>query len=90
MVALCHAFTSAKPDAELLDEVLPRVGAFFSTNIHPTIAEANPVAVSQITGHSGHIVLRVLPGGEYFNVYMLDDSDFDYKVKSIHGPYASK
>ena len=89
-VALCHAFTSAKPDAELLDEVLPRVGAFFSTNIHPTIAEANPVAVSQITGHSGHIVLRVLPGGEYFNVYVLDDSDFDYKVKSIHGPYASK
>ena len=90
MVALCHAFTYEKPNAELLDEVLPRVGAFFSTNIHPEISAANPVAVSQITGHSGHIVLRVLTGGEYFNVYMLDDSDFDYKVKSIHGPYASK
>ena len=90
MVALCHAFTSGKPNAELLDEVLPRVGAFFSTNIHPEISAANPVAVSQIAGHSGHIVLRVLPGGEYFNVYMLDDSDFEYKVKYVVGPYHSK
>ena len=89
-VALNHGFSSVKPNPDLLEYVLPYVEGFFSTNIHPAISEANPVAVSKVAGHSGHIVLRVLPGGEYFNVYVLDDSSFDYKVKSIHGPYTSK
>lgn len=89
-VALNHGFSSVKPYPSLLEYVLSYVEGFFSTNIHPAVSEANPVAVSQVAGHSGHIVLRVLPGGEYFNVYVLDDSSFDYKVKSIHGPYTSK
>ena len=38
----------------------------------------------------GHIVIRVANGGGEFYVYMLDDTDFEYKVKSIHGPYTSK
>lgn len=36
------------------------------------------------------IVIRVANGGGEFYVYMLDDTDFEYKVKSIHGPYNSK
>ena len=90
MVALNHAFTSAKPDPETLERVLPMVSGFFSTNIHPVVAETNPAAVALIAGHSGHIVLRVKHGGDSFYVYVLDDSNFDYKVKSIHGPYYSK
>ena len=66
------------------------VSGFFSTNIHPVVAETNPAAVALIAGHSGHIVLRVKHGGDSFYVYVLDDSNFDYKVKSIHGPYYSK
>jgi hypothetical protein len=46
--------------------------------------------VSKITGYDGHIVIRVANGGGEFYVYMLDDTDFEYKVKSIHGPYNSK
>ena len=45
---------------------------------------------NKINGYNGHITLRVLPGGKYFYVYILDDSDFEYRVKSIHGPYKSK
>ena len=90
IVVLNHGFAASKPDHERLAYILPIVDDFFSTNIHPTIAEAAPDTIAQIAGHSGHIVLRVKPGGDSFNVYILDDSNFEYKVKSIHGPYHSK
>ena len=38
---------------------------------------------------SGHIVLRVLPGGGSYYVYVLDDSDFNYRVKDIYGPFTA-
>ena len=43
-----------------------------------------------MSGKNGHVVIRVKEGGDEFYVYMLDDSDFEYRVKSIHGPYNSK
>ena len=89
-VVLNHSFASNKPHPEPLEYILPRVKAFFATNIHPTIYEANKELIDKITAYNGHIVLRVMPGGNEFYVYMLDDSNFEYKVKSVHGPYLSK
>lgn len=89
-VVLNHSFASNKPYPEPLEYVLPRVKAFFATNIHPSIYEEHKELVDKITAYNGHIVLRVMPGGNEFYVYMLDDSDFEYKVKSVHGPYKSK
>ena len=93
-VVLNHCFTLNKPDVNKLLHVLPVVEGFFSTNIHkdfvtlPGVKENN--LLDKITSYNGHIVLRVAPGGKSFYVYMLDDTDFQYKVKSIHGPYQSK
>ena len=93
-VVLNHCFTLNKPDVNKLLHVLPVVEGFFSTNIHkdfvtlPGVKENN--LLDKITAYNGHIVLRVAPGGKSFYVYMLDDTDFQYKVKSIHGPYQSK
>ena len=93
-VVLNHCFTLNKPDVNKLLHVLPVVEGFFSTNIHkdfvtlPGVKENN--LLDKITAYNGHIVLRVAPGGKSFYVYMLDDTDFQYKVKSIHGPYSSK
>lgn len=89
-VALCHSFTANKPNPEKLTHVLSFAEGFFATNIHPDIEAANKELIDRISGYNGHIVLRVVPGGKSFYVYMLDDSDFKYKVKSIHGPYQSK
>ena len=36
---------------------------------------------------SGHIVIRVLPGGDSYYVIVLNDSDFSYTVRSVHGPF---
>ena len=93
-VVLNHCFSSIKPNVEKLMHVLPVVKSFFATNIHPDIA-ANPEVkanrlIEKMAAYNGHLVLRVMPGGQEGYVYMLDDGDFEYRVKSIHGPYKSR
>ena len=87
-------FASNKPHPEKLAHSLTFAEGYFATNIHPAIKEIPLVKeqklIDKITAYDGHIVLRVMPGGKCFYIYMLDDSNFEYKVKSAHGPYKSK
>lgn len=96
---LNQSFYKKQPDPTLLNNIF--TGQFsthqytwdknlFCTNLHPDSITESPELFSQIKDYGGHIVLRVAPGGGEYTVYMLDDTDFLYKVKSIHGPYKSK
>lgn len=90
-VVLNQNFYKSQPDIDLLNSVLFNVTSqVFTTNAHPEALSENADTYAKLAGHSGHIALRVTPGGDSYYVYMLDDSDFDYRVKSIHGPYTSK
>ena len=60
---------------------------WFFTNIHPTIASTYPYEVAKMAGMSGHVVIRVAKNAEFYYVYVLDDTDMNYNVKSIHGPF---
>lgn len=93
-VVLNHCFALNKPSIAKLAHVLTWAEGFYATNLHPEFI-SNPEVkaqklVDRITAYNGHIVLRVAPGGENFFVYMLDDTNFEYKVKFIAGPYKSK
>ena len=88
-------FYTKQPDATLVKDIMDSknkfwVKDFFTTNLHPYYHIVNKEAVDKMNGYDGHIVIRVAPGGSQFNVYMLDDTNFEYKVKSVHGPYNSK
>lgn len=89
-----NCFAASQPNPEKLAYVLGWADGYFSSNIHPAVADIPLVKeqklLNKITAYNGHMVLRVMPGGEEFYIYMLDDSNFEYKVKSIHGPYKSK
>ena len=93
-IVLNHCFAANKPHPQTLAHAVSVAEALFATNIHPSIAENPEVKAGKLldkmTAYNGHIVLRVIPGGEYFYVYMLDDSDFEYRTKFISGPYKSK
>ena len=90
-VVLNHNFYKKQPDIDLLNNTVFNVtNQVFTTNAHPDALVENADTYAKLAGHSGHIALRVAPGGGEYYVYMLDDSDFDYRVKSIHGPYTSK
>ena len=61
---------------------------WFFTNIHPKTAEVYPGEVAKMRSRNGHVVIRVKNGGSEFYVYVLDDTDSQYKVKRIEGPFA--
>lgn len=92
-------FTDYQPDYALLSSINTGVfdnntytweKNFFTTNLHPNHEQTYPDIASKLAGYNGHIVVRVAPGGDSYYVYMLDDTDMIYRVKSIHGPYKSK
>ena len=60
----------------------------FFTNIDQTLLTAAPAIYNKAKGINGHVVIRVVPGGDSFYVYMMDDTNYDYIVTSIHGPYS--
>ena len=63
----------------------------FATNM----LEANKLVIGPLIDNSyksqqGHIIVRVLPGGNDYYVIILDDSNAKMPVKKISGPYRSK
>ena len=74
------------------------IGRFFAANSNCNIfstnmTEANKARLGEqlpkIKSLQGHIVLRVEPGGSRYYVFILDDSNQDYRVKQVFGPYTS-
>ena len=73
-------FIDANPDVKLI-----------STNMTAHNAEvlaANGVDMSRFIATGGHVVIRVHPDGDRYWVLILDDGDFEYRVKEVFGPYA--
>ena len=60
----------------------------FATNIMQETRIVNG-RIDQLKSQQGHIVVRVCPGGESYMIYILDDTQENYKVIAIHGPYQS-
>lgn len=43
--------------------------------------------MKRLKGEQGHIVIKVHPGGKSYHIYMLDDQNENFYIKSVHGPY---
>lgn len=59
---------------------------FFTNMMASTLAA---IHVDHIKNPTGHIVIRVRPGGDEFRVYVLDDADEACSIKGVFGPYQS-
>lgn len=77
-------------DRILSDDVYPGAKYLYFTNIGPQQQAAHADVYSRVAGMNGHVVIRVMPGGHDFYVIMLDDTDFNYTIKSIDGPFKCK
>ena len=71
--------TTAMPEGQVRD--------VFLTNIHDDTYAEDAETLSKIKAYRGHVVIRVMPGGDQFYVYMLDDTNLECRVKSVYGPY---
>lgn len=59
----------------------------FFTGIPTSLVSAYPQVYGACKCTEGHVVIRVWPGGNQFYVYVLDDTDYAYRVNAIYGPY---
>lgn len=46
--------------------------------------------LAKLKSLNGHVVIRVNPNGDEYNIYVLDDTNEEYKVSHVYGPYISK
>ena len=78
-----------QPNQAIMHRLLDNPGgpALFFTNIEQVTRDTDPSLYAKAAAIGGHIVIRVQPGGDVSWVYVLDDTNFEYRVKSIHGPY---
>jgi len=87
---------SAQPGEEVVNRMAsqglyPGPRDAFATGM----AEESRIAIGPIMdkiykSYSGHIVVRVEPGGDSYRVYILDDSDPRRPVKQVFGPYQAE
>lgn len=88
-------WTKNQPNLATLQRVFaasPDVRIFLTNLAQSRIdgLKASGIETSRFAGVGGHVVVRVAPGGSEFWVFMVDDSNFDYCVSSIHGPFPCK
>jgi len=74
----------------LSNRIYPGPRDVFQTNIMEGTKHFIGNPINRLKSTNGHIVLRVKPGGDTFQVYILDNSDESFRIKSVHGPYKSK
>ena len=59
----------------------------FTTNLDKNYAMDYGRDAERIKDRNVHIVVRVYPGGERYEIYTIADTDKDYRVKQKFGPY---
>lgn len=91
-VVLIHPWRDVHPNPETIGRIYAENNTckIFTTNM----TSANKVRLaeymSKICTIQSHIVVRVAPKGLEYTIYILDDTNEEYKVNKIFGPYQSK
>lgn len=92
-VIVVHTAKAQQPDLEVIRRIHSNVRSFpgkkdvFATNQHPATPFVCYPQAGEMPASQGHILIRVMPGGDQYYVYALDDTKDGNIVKSIHGPY---
>lgn len=62
----------------------------FALELLPQNRMLNARFVKSLKSTQGHVVIRVPPGGESFNIFVLDSADPECAVSGTFGPYVSR
>jgi ribonuclease BN (tRNA processing enzyme) len=88
---LIHPWRDVHPNPETIGRffAVNSTCNIFNTNMTNPNKERLITYLAKFKSLQGHIVLRVEPGGAKYNVYVLDDSNEEYKVTKVFGPFTS-
>ncbi|MFS4457377.1 ComEC/Rec2 family competence protein [Maribacter sp. 2304DJ31-5] len=93
-VVVQQLWCSDHPGQEVYQRLIYKDGEMeerdiFSTNMHPeTLVTYGPWFKDNYKSTQGHVVIRVLPKGNQYYVYVLEEENMAIKQK--HGPYVTK
>ena len=76
-----------QPDKSKFNYIADVGCALYCTSVGEEQLAADPEAYASCAAVSGHNVIRVAPGGAEYMVYTLDDTDSNYRVTKIDGPF---
>ena len=71
-------------------ELYPEERHIFSTNIHEFAKNYLGKNIDKLSGYGGHVVIKVQPGGDEYEVYLLNAEDESMTIKSVFGPFICK
>ncbi len=88
-------WSSDHPGHDVLDRIYSQRVYQGERDVFATgMLEANKLVIGEMLerpkSDSEHIVVRVANGGDSYRVFVLDDSNEELTIKSIHGPYSSR
>jgi beta-lactamase superfamily II metal-dependent hydrolase len=92
-VHIIHSHSPSHPSPTILrrlfsTRIYPGPRDIFATHIMEETRIVIGSSMDKLKSQQGHIVIRVDPDGENFNIFILDDADENFTVKVAYGPYA--
>lgn len=90
LVATSFYVREIQPDKSKFDYITAGGCDLFCTSVGEPLLLQYPTDYAKCNATSGHIVIRVAPNGSEYMVYTLDDSDENYRVTQIDGPFMCK
>lgn len=89
---IAGVWREVQPNAATLQRVLNANAStrIFCTNLTQTnVTTLKNAGINPDTFlcQGGHVVVRVLPEGKKYYIYVLDDNNLDFKVKAKYGPF---
>lgn len=73
-----------------LSKIVDLKAHLYVNNLHESVSKIFSRELQKLTkGANGHILIRVLPKGKKFYVYLLEDDNFSMNVLGKNGPYRS-
>jgi hypothetical protein len=89
---LIHPWRDVQPNLDTIKRMLALPGSpqVFASNMTEANKGRLGATISEFKSTQGHMVVRVKPGGDSYSVYTLEDSNQEYKVNKIFGPFGSK
>lgn len=94
-VLVIPVWSSDHPGHDVLDRIYSQRIYQGERDVFATgMLEANKLVIGEmldrLKSNSGHVVVRVENGGGSYRVFVLDDSNEELKIESVHGPYSSR
>ncbi|GAB4016196.1 hypothetical protein GCM10028808_43880 [Spirosoma migulaei] len=94
-VLVIPSWASSHPGRDVLERIFSEQiysgeRDVFATNLLDEAKTAIGDFVHRLKSESGHIVIRVEPGGKFYRVLVLDDTNESFTIKAICGPYPSR